>query len=259
MQNEQPMPDVTKRFSSRVEDYIKYRPSYPPAVLELLRQECGLTDRSAVADVGSGTGILAELFLKHGNQVFGVEPNPEMRQAGERLLRHYPRFTSIDATAEATTLAASSVDFVVAGQSFHWFDRARARAEFARILRREGWVVLLWNDRRVASTPFLTAYEQLLQRYGTDYRAVDHKRIDAGVIGSFFGAGRFRSKRFDNQQIFDREGLRGRLQSSSYTPEPGHPSYEPMLDELHCIFDTYQVDGRVVFEYDTVVYYGQLT
>jgi len=201
---------------------------------------------------------LAELFLKNGNHVFGVEPNQEMREAGEWLLRNYGHFTSVDATAEATTLAVDSVDFAVAGQAFHWFDRERARAEFARILRPGGWVVLLWNDRRVGSTPFLVAYEQLLQTYGTDYRTVNHKRIDDQVIGSFFGPGRFRSKTFDNRQIFDRDGLRGRLFSSSYTPEPGHPSYEPMLDELDRIFDRHQVDGQVVFQYETVVYYGQL-
>src|SRR5438876_6048912 len=139
------MPDPTQRFSNRVENYVRYRPGYPKEVLTLLKAECGLKADSIIADIGSGTGILAELFLASGNRVFGVEPNREMREAGERLLQAYPRFTSIAGTAEATTLPNQSVDFITAGQAFHWFDRAQCLREFERILRPGGWVVLVWN------------------------------------------------------------------------------------------------------------------
>src|SRR6516162_3929547 len=81
--------DPTRRFSSRVEDYVKYRPGYPEAVLEILKAHCGLAPAWVVADIGSGTGLLTELFLRHGNPVLAVEPNPEMRAAGERRLAHY--------------------------------------------------------------------------------------------------------------------------------------------------------------------------
>lgn len=252
------MIDPTKRFSSRVENYIKYRPGYPPAVLDLLREQCGLTPASVVADVGSGTGILSELFLRNGNRVFAVEPNPEMRAAGERLLRDYPNFTSVDGTAEATTLPDRSVDFVTAGQAFHWFDPRRARAEFARILRPGGWVALIWNDRRIDSSPFLQAYEQLLRRYSLDYRTVDHKHIDAAVLRPFFGPAGYTLAAFANRQDFDYAGLAGRLMSSSYAPEAGHPNHRPMLEHLRAIFDAHQVDGAVAFEYETQVYYGHL-
>jgi len=167
--------DLTQRFSNRVADSVKYRPSYPTAIIDLIAAECGLTRDSIVADVGSGTGLLAELFLKAGNQVLGIEPNREMREAGEQWLRGYDRFVSIEATAEAITLPDHCVDFVTAGQSFHWFDRARVGVEFARMLRSPGWLVLVWNERRVDSTPFLRAYEQLLHTYSTEYAQVDHK------------------------------------------------------------------------------------
>ena len=137
--------DPTQRFSSRVADYVKYRPSYPEAIIDLLTAECGLTPDSIVAGAGSGTGLLAELFLKAGQRVWGIEPNREMREAGEEFLRGYQRFVSIAASAEATTLPDRSVDFVTAGQSFHWFDRARVGVEFARILKPQGWLVLIWN------------------------------------------------------------------------------------------------------------------
>ena len=169
------MTDPTQRFSSRVDNYVKYRPSYPAAIIGLLATECGLTPDSIVADVGSVTGLLAELFLQAGNRVMGIEPNRDMREAGEQLLRGYDRFVSIAAAAEAITLPDHSVDCITAGQSFHWFDRERAGLEFARILKPQGWLVLIWNERRIDSTPFLRAYEQLLHTYSPDYAQVDHK------------------------------------------------------------------------------------
>ena len=175
----------TTRFSSRVDDYVKYRPGYPGAILDFLRHECGLTRDSIIADVGSGTGKLTELFLKNGNQVFGIEPNQEMREAGERLLKPYPNFRSLAATAEATTLQNQSVDIITAGQAFHWFNRETTRQEFLRILKPGGWVALIWNDRHTTASPFLEAYEELLQKFSTDYRAVDHKNVDSTVIGEF--------------------------------------------------------------------------
>jgi len=252
------MTDPTQRFSSRVADYVKYRPSYPAAILDLLAVECGLTADSIVADVGSGTGLLAELFLKAGNRVMGIEPNREMREAGEQLLRGYERFSSIDATAENTTLPDHRVDFITAGQAFHWFDRARVSTEFARILRPQGWIVLIWNERRVDSTPFLRAYEQLLRTYSTDYAEVDHKLIDQDVIRAAFPALSFQLQTFDTEQRFDLEGVTGRLMSSSYAPEAGHPNHAPMLAELAAIFEEHQHNGEIVFEYDTRVNYGQV-
>jgi len=252
------MSDSTRRFSSRVDNYVKYRPSYPPEVVGLLAAECGLTPGALVADIGAGTGLLAELLLKNGNRVFGVEPNREMRAAGERVLADYPLYTSIDGTAEATTLHDRSVDIITAGQAFHWFDREKARVEFTRILRLGGWVALVWNERRIDSTPFLAAYEQLLRTYSSEYELLNHRHVDQQMIAAFFKAGTFRSQTFENRQIFDFAGVKGRLLSSSYSPEPGQPTHQPMLDELAAMFRAHQVDGSVAFEYDTSVYYGQL-
>jgi SAM-dependent methyltransferase len=248
--------DPTQRFTGRVESYARYRPSYPRAVLELLEAECGLTSASVVADVGSGTGILSELFLENGNRVFGVEPNEEMRAAGERLLRDHPRFTSVAGTAEATTLDDTCVGFVVAGQAFHWFDPERARTEFARILEPAGWVVLVWNLRRKYATPFLAAYERLLETYRTDRGEVEFWRKSDEMAASFFGS--FERKTFDNEQVLDLDGLKGRLMSISYVPARGEPGSDAMIRQAEEIFDEHHSDGRVIVEYDTNVYYGRL-
>jgi len=252
------MKDSTKRFSSRVENYIKYRPGYPPAMIDFLKSTCQLTPELTIADIGSGTGILTELFLKNGNTVFGVEPNQDMREAAERLLKSYPGFRSVAASAEATPLDNQSVDMITAGQAFHWFDRERARKEFVRILKPGGWVVLIWNDRDISARPFFEAYENLLVTFGTDYEAVGHKHVDMKIIGSFFGANSFEFASFPNEQVFDFEGLKGRLLSSSYAPEAGHPKHAPMLETLERIFGEHQTEGKVVFEYDTAVYFGRL-
>jgi SAM-dependent methyltransferase len=253
------MTDPTQRFSSRVENYIKFRPGYPPAVLELLARKCGLTGTSVVADVGSGTGILTGLLLQSGGRIFAVEPNREMREAAEKLLGGNPNFTSVTGSAETTWLPDRSMDVITAGQAFHWFDRARMRPEFLRILKPGGWVVLIWNDRNITAHPFFRAYEQLLLTFGTDYAAVNHKNVDEQVLGSFFGPKGYGSASFPNDQTFDFDGLKGRLLSSSYAPEPGDPRHVPMLEALESLFQTYQTHGKVTFDYDTTVFYGRLS
>jgi len=252
------MSDSVARFSNRAENYAKYRPNYPAGVIDILKSDCGLTETSTIADVGSGTGILSELFLKNGNPVIGIEPNAAMRQSAERLLAGFANFVSIDATAEATTLEPASVDFVTAGQAFHWFDREKARREFARILKPGGWVILIWNERRLDSTPFLRDYENLLLRYGTDYDKVRHENV-TGNIAQFFAPGAFQLKSLENVQLFDFESLKGRTRSASYTPEPGTPNFELMFAKLEEIFNAHKSEGIVTFEYETRIYYGHLT
>jgi len=222
-----------------------------------MRTHCGLTAESIIADVASGTGIFTRILLENGNRVFGVEPNPEMRRAGEEYLAAYERFTSVAGTAEATTLPDHSMGIVTAAQAAHWFDRTKARREFVRILKPGGWAVLIWNERQTDSTPFLRDYEQLLLTYGTDYQDVRHERTTDEIAG-FFAPAPFQSAVLEMRQDCDYAALEGRLLSSSYIPAAGHPGYEPMLRELRKIFDAHQTNGQVVLAYATRVYYGQI-
>lgn len=253
------MTDPTQRFSSRAENYIKYRPRYPREVLETLRNECGLTPASLIADIGSGTGALTELFLQNGNVASAVEPNLEMRQSAERLLGEYAGFRSVEGRAEATGLAAGCVDFVVVGQAFHWFDLPQARLEFMRILKPWGWAMVVWNEREFQSKPFLVAYDQLLQRHAPEYAREKHKSVYESALTDFYGGDGFTTRIFSYQQELDYEGLRGRLLSSSYTPEPGHPNHDAMILDLSKVFEDHEVDGCVTMEYITQMYFGHLT
>jgi SAM-dependent methyltransferase len=246
----------TGRFSDRVADYVRARPGYPAELVDVLARRCGFTAQAAIADVGSGTGLLSRLFLEHGNSVFGIEPNAQMRAAGEQFLRAFPQFRSIDGGAEATTLPDATVDFVTAGQAFHWFDRERARHEFARILKPGGWVVLIWNDRRLDATPFLRGYEDLLVRHCPDYLKVVHRNVDAQALRPFFGPQGYAEVVLDNRQRFDWDGLVARHRSSSFVPKSGH---EAGMRELQALFDAQQVGGQVEFEYDTRLQFGRLS
>jgi len=244
--------DPTQRFSSRVEAYARYRPSYPRETLALLEQECGLTAACKIADIGSGTGLLASLFLDFGCEVTGVEPNPAMRAAGQRMLSRQPRFHSVEGRAEATSLPDRSVDFVTAGQAFHWFEPAAARAEFQRILQPAGWVVLIWNERLV--TPgFMTEHEELQNKFAREKSHPGELEFDA-----FYGHANWRLARIPNRQSLNEEGLRGRIESSSWSPLPDAEGYEPMIQEIKRLFLKYEHDGRVTIEYETNIYHGRL-
>jgi len=247
----------TERFSSRVENYDRYRPSYPSAAIDLLKTRCGLAPGAVVADIGSGTGILTELLLESGALVIGVEPNDGMRAAAEARLRGQARFRSVNGTAEATTLPPARIDVLVAGQAFHWFDVDPARLEALRLLRSGGFAALLWNESPPEATAFLADYEALLLRHAAEYAQVTASRADEASMRRFFG-GVMELATFPNQQSFDFEGLKGRLLSSSYAPEPGHPQHEPMMAGLREVFRRHQHGGQVVFPYRTLVYFGQL-
>ena len=245
-------PDATTRFTPRVDNYRHYRPGYPRGILALLERECGLTPRAAVADVGCGTGLLAQLFLGYGCEVWGVEPNAGMRAAAEELFAGEGGFHSVNGRAESTTLPDASFDFVTAGQAFHWFDAAAARPEFQRIVKPGGWLVLVWNERH-RSPGFMADYEEVIRDY-----APEKTRIDESAIDLVFGGRGWGLAQFANHQRLDLAGLQGRMASSSYAPLPGAPGYQPLMDALERLFGKHQEEGQVTLAYDTKVYWGCL-
>ncbi|MEJ2614579.1 MAG: class I SAM-dependent methyltransferase [Ignavibacteriaceae bacterium] len=245
-----------ERFSNRVENYIKYRPGYPKEIITFLSEEINFNSFWIVADIGSGTGILSKLFLDNGNFVFCVEPNNEMRKAGEQQLSNYTHFKSINGSSENTVLETSSIDLISAGQAFHWFDVQKSREEFKRILKKKGYVSLICNNRKTTTSKFLREYENLLINFSVDYKLVDHKNVNEKILSGFFNS--YELKTFSNYQIFNFEELKGRLLSSSYAPMPEQSGYKQMIERLKRIFNQNKIDGKVKIEYDTELYYGIL-
>ncbi len=251
------MSDTVERFSSRVANYVKYRPGYPRGVIGHLEKNCGLTHESVIADIGCGTGISSQLFLENCNSVIGVEPNAAMRAAAVEFLADFPDFRLIDGTSENTKLADGSVDIVVAAQAFHWFDADKTRAEFHRILKPGGYIVLIWNERQLTTTPFLIEYEGFLLKYADDYSNVRHENIDANRLEDFFRAP-FQSATFPNFQIFDFDGLKGRMLSASYMPDESNSVFEAMIEELRMLFAKHAENGRIKVLYDTNLYHSPI-
>jgi ubiquinone/menaquinone biosynthesis C-methylase UbiE len=245
----------TTRFSNRVENYVKYRPGYPEEIVPWLQTRYEFPASKIIADIGSGTGISAELFLKNGYTVSGIEPNGPMREMSERLLKDYPRFKAIDGTAEATTLPDQSTDAIIAGQALHWFDAGKTKAEFLRILKPGGLVILIWNER-LTNSSFEKEYDQLIINHSKDYVQVDHRNISAENVRAFFHPHKCHLQIFPNQQVFDFEGLKGRLLSSSYMPVEGQNGYMAMINDLRELFNKHDKEGLITIHYDTKLYTG---
>lgn len=245
-----------ERFSDRVDDYVRYRPDYPQALIHWLHN-LGVKPDWHVADIGAGTGISSKLFLDHGHRVTAVEPNAAMRAAAEQWLGADARFQAVDGAAEATGLGDASIDLVTAGQAFHWFDLDAVRTEFRRILSPRGLVVVFWNTRRLVGTPFLEGYERLMHEYGVDYVSVAQRYADDAAMARWFGHGYRGMASFPHGQKLDYDALLGRLMSSSYAPRPGHPNHEPMLYSLRQLFEATQEGGTVDYDFDTRVFAGR--
>jgi len=252
------VPSSADRFSGRVRDYAMYRPSYPHRIVDVLVRGIALEPDWIVADIGCGTGLLASLFLANGNRVIGIEPNKEMRESANHTFRDRVAFECVDGSAEATGLRDGAVDVVSAGQAAHWFDIDRAGEEFRRILRPKGSVVLVWNSRRLASTPFLSAFEALLREHGRDYEGTSKRWDMGGGLARLYGPDGYGEARLDNHQLLDWEGLKGRVASASYAPVAGDPGHEEMTADLRALYLAHQQGGLVRFDYDTEVFFGRL-
>ncbi len=250
------MQDSVERFSNRVANYVKYRPDYPREIVAYLAENCGLTKDSIIADIGCGTGISSRIFLENCNRVFGVEPNAAMRSAAIEYLAEFPNFIAVEGKSDNTTLTDNSVDMIVSAQAFHWFDGESTRPEFRRILRPIGHIVLIWNERQLDTTPFLKEYEQFLLKYAGDYPVVRHENIGSYTIREFLGD-EMESATFPNVQIFDFEGLKGRMLSASYMPSESDAICPAMIGELHSLFAKHAENGKIKVFYDTNVYYSR--
>jgi ubiquinone/menaquinone biosynthesis C-methylase UbiE len=255
------MADTYSQYSQTVEFYRRYRPRYPQTLITWLAGECGLAPDQVIADIGSGTGQMTELFLQHGHPVYAIEPNMDMRLAAETDLCAYPLLTSIAATAEATTLPDHSVDLITVGNAFHWFNHDQTRAEFLRILRPSGWVMLAWNLERNTGSPFAIAFERWWQQHidpVARFTRLSERKLP-NYIAQFFGEGRFKQTSLDNYQVCDFDALLGVALSTLKAPQAHDPRYLPMRDDLQAIFSQHQSGGTVTLEYDAALIYGQLS
>jgi len=245
-------PDFTKQFSKRADFYSRYRPSYPGKLLNIVKRETGLHEGWIVADIGSGTGLLAKVFLKSGNKVFGVEPNDQMRSHADRNLAGFANFVSVNGTAERTTLPNSSVDLITVGQALHWFNPAKTIREFSRVSRPGGHLCVVYNEWKKGDG-FMRAYARVIREYGKGRAKVPH--ADAKYLARFFRGGKYSEFRVSNEQVLSHKGLVGRLLSASYIPLPGVSNFERDVSRL---FAKHSRKGKVRLRYDTSIFVGEV-
>jgi SAM-dependent methyltransferase len=250
--------DHTGRFTGRVEAYRRFRSRFPREIIPLLKNRCELAPASVIADLGAGTGMFSELFLKNANRVFAVEPNAEMRAACSELCSSYPRLTCVDTTAEATGLPDHSVDFVTAARAFHWFDQEKCRTEFLRILRANGWVVIALLGPRRGPEPVSREYEMLLHKYGLDFDAIPSPYDVENSARGFFSGCEVHQAQFFGVDELDFEGFLGQSLSASVAPQPGHPRFPAFQQALWDYFERQQSQGKLALPTSCELYFGHL-
>jgi SAM-dependent methyltransferase len=253
-----PAPDPTERFGNRAKAYARARPGYPPQAIDALAQALRLPAGAQIVDLGCGTGLSCEAFLRAGFGVVGVEPNEAMRLHAQRLASVWPRFAVVAGRAEATGLDEGQADLVVAAQAFHWFDVAATRAEALRILRRPALAALVWNDRRAEGSAFAEGYEALVRRFSPDYLEIRHRHERTDRVAGFFGHVDWATIRVEHADLLDYATLAQRMSSASYLPTPGQPDHAPMMAELQALFDGTAREGAVCMEFETRVLFGEI-
>jgi ubiquinone/menaquinone biosynthesis C-methylase UbiE len=243
------------RFDGKSGVYSKYRPRYPSEILRILEREIGFTQKRIVADIGSGTGILSELFLENGNTVYCVEPNLEMRRTAEKNLKGFvPRYVSIEGAAEATNLRGDSIDLIAVGQALHWFDFVKARTEFRRVVKKRGHIAIVYNHRKEKGEVEM-AYKTIVDKFARNRAKVPD--ADDAYAAKFLSAG-FKKFIVPNSQTLDLQGMLGRLASASYMPNSTSPEWTKLKRDLRRVIDEFGSDGIATLHYDTVVYLGRI-
>lgn len=239
------MSDATQRFTGRARDYNQYRERYDPdIVLPRLRTWCGVTPAWIVADVGAGTGMLADVFLSNGNRVLAVEPNPDMREACAMLHTNDARLEVIDGTAEESSLPGQSIDLVCMGRSFHWFDVAHAIEEFRRILRPGGWIASIVCGRAGEGSEANLEVEALVRSFTTNQAAPDEARAKYARLPEFLVRD-YHHEEIEGSMQMTEQALFGLLRSASHAPLPKDPRFAGLERGTHEVFTRHAVDGCI--------------
>lgn len=246
------------RFSGRADNYDKYRPTYPEALFLYIHSHLDLNPDAVIADVAAGTGIFTEQVAKWGLDLYAVEPNEAMIAKAKARLDSFTNISFVSASAEDLQLDADTVDLFLCAQAFHWFDLAEAKAEFTRVGKEGSHLAVVWNWRNMDSA-FEQAYETFLIEFGDRYLEVSQKRLKDADMRQFFEPFPVDYEIFTHTDILNYEQYIGRTLSYSYLPDLRSPRFEPMMDRLNQIFETYAVDGQYVsLSYLTKLYLGRL-
>ena len=252
--------DTKNRFSNKDENYVKYRPHYPKELIEFMQQKGLIKKGYKIGDIGAGTGKFTELLLQYGYSVIAVEPNGPMLEACKKIYGHYNDLTCLNGSSEHTKLSDISVDLITTAQAFHWFKMDETKKEWMRILKPDRYVALIWNSRIKGknASSFQKEYENLVTKFGKGYTRMQKNFQVQEKINILFEKNGYKEFHTPYSQTFDFEELKGRLLSSSYTPQPEDEIYPEMIAALKDLFDKHQIEDQIQIDYDTELSYGKL-
>lgn len=242
----------TERFNGKGDVYAFARPSYPAALFDYLTEKQIISEKTVAADIGAGTGIFSAALCPYVKKVLAVEPNPDMRAAAAKS-----DITWINGTAENTTLVDKSADIVTAAQAFHWFDKSAFKKECKRILKDNGFVVLIWNNKDKES-PVIRDCNALFKCLCPDFKGSSNGFDFEGTAFSDFFESAPERVCFKNHVTLDREHFIKRQLSSSFAPKEDGKSFEEFVGGCEMIFEKYQRDGKIIFPYNTLCFYGKV-
>ena len=246
-----------ERFSTRVANYVKYRPDYPNQLIDTLIQQLKLTPASKIADIGAGTGIFSQLLLDSGLSVTAIEPNQKMLAAAKVQLINYHDFSFRNNSAEQTGLTSNSLDLITVAQAFHWFNNDDSLQEFKRILKQQGQLALMWNQRDL-DCQFQQQYHRLLLKYCESYDSVNHMNLSTEQITQYYRPNDVQVFEFKHIQHLDYSSLLGRLLSTSYCPASHTSQFSELSAGLKSLFEQYAKAGTIEFNYICKLYLGRL-
>ena len=246
------------KFDKKGEIYSKARPSYPDALFIYLKDQNLISKSTVAADIGSGTGIFTEKLCPYVSRVFAVEPNDGMRSVAEDKYTAYENIISVNGRAEDTKLSDKSVDFITVAQAFHWFDRQSFKTECRRILKNNGNILLVWNDRDTESELIRENYD-INRRFCPNFKGSSNGiDFSKDAFRDFF-EGDFDVVQFRNDLIYDEKAFVSRCLSSSYAPKPGEENYDEYVAELQELFKKHSLNGTAFYPYITRCYIGRLS
>ncbi len=245
------------KFDQKGAVYSGGRPSYPEEIFSYLESNKIINSNSVCADIGAGTGIFTSQLAPCVKSVYAVEPNENMRFVAEQQYGSLGNVISVNATAESTTLSDASLDMITVAQAFHWFDREKFKTECRRILREDGYVVLVWNDRD-ANSEIIKDNFAVNKEFCPNFKGSSNG-IDFGKEGfSDFFCGEFEIIEFENNYVYDIDTFIKRNLSSSYSPKVTDSNYNSYVNAIKAVFNKHCVGGVVNYPYITRCYIGKV-
>ena len=251
------MVEPSNRFSQKAQKYARYRWDYSPQAIEMIFILSKLSCGSSVADIGSGTGMLSSHLVGKVKSLYAIEPNSEMRDYSKNLLPISSNINILDGLAEALPLPDQSIDMIMVGRAIHWFDASKARAEFLRVLKPNGWLAILQVP--CLNRELVEAVKSIRTAENNWNVENDKSRLNSVSPNFYYGNQEFIDRQFPQTITETWDEFFGRLCSLSPAPNEDDESLKKFKNAAHGIFRKFSKDDRLTIEIATQIQLGRIS